>query len=284
MTVTATARYLDALVTDRALIRPPDPTLGADTGVRIGRYSSAETVRILLHCFFRDAPDAIDLTHGDGGFWKPPYPPGLTIVTNNSDPNAPTDLHVDYTATELPDAAYGVGIWDPPHLPHLGATSFLARRYGTVRSTAGFQAMIEDGALEAWRISSVGIIVKLVDAPNGGAYLPLTSWATEALGVLPCYVMHTIGRPTPRRKGELPRVPRNNGADWLVFRKDGRRYPDSIKQYERQQVSRIVGLPSTRRCSMCDTPLGDRRSDAATCSATCRQRASRQRRTHYGLP
>jgi hypothetical protein len=35
--------------------------------------------------------------------------------------------------------------------------------------------MIEAGVAEVWRIASVGIIVRLADFPNGGAYLPLTS-------------------------------------------------------------------------------------------------------------
>ena len=277
MTVTAATSSPAASVTARPAIRPPDPVLGADTGLRIGRYSSAEAVRILLHCFFRDAHTAIDLTYGAGQFWKPPYPPGLTLVTNNIDPTAPTDVHVDYTATGFPDAAYDVAMWDPPHLPHLAPTSFMARRYGTVRSTLRFRAMIDAGAREAWRIAGVGVIVKLADFPNGGAYLPLTSWAYEALGAAPCYVMHTIGRPSPRPAGEVGRVPRNNGADWLVFRKDGPRYPDFVEMYGRQQVSRLAQLVRARRCSMCDSPIGGRRPNAATCSATCRKRAQRQR-------
>jgi hypothetical protein len=273
--VTATVSKIGAGVTDKRLIRPPDPKLGTDTGVRIGSYSSAEALRILLHCFLRDAHTAVDLPYGAGQFWKPPHPPGLTVTTNNIDASTSTDLHVDFTATGLPDAAFGVGIYDPPHLPHLAPTSFMARRYGTVRSSAGFQAMIEAGTLEAWRIASVGIVVKLPDFPNGGAYLPLTSWATEALGVSPCYVMHTVGRPSPRPNGEIGRVPRNNGADWLVFRKDGNRYPDFIMLYERQQMSRIASLESVRRCVICERPLARRWSDTVTCSDACRQRLRR---------
>jgi len=138
--------------------------------------------------------------------------------------------------------------------------------------------MIEAGALEAWRLARVGIVVKLADAPNGGAYLPATSWATETLGVWPVYVLHAIGKPSPRPAGEIARVPRNNGSDWLVFRKDGKRYPDFIKQYEHQEASRLAGLAAFKRCLMCDSPMGDRRSDAATCSGACRQRACRGRR------
>jgi hypothetical protein len=258
------------------VIRPPDPKLGGDVGLRIHRYTSAQATRILLNAFFRDAHTAIDLTHGAGRFWQPPHPPGLTITTNNLDPGAPTDLHVDFTATGLPDGSHDVAIIDPPHLPHLSPTSFMAKRYGTVRSTGGFRSMIEAGAAEAWRIARVGIVVKLADYPNGGAYLPLTSWATERLGVCPVFVMHSEGRPSPRPKGEVGRVPRSNGADWLVFRQDGSRYPDFVKLYERQQASRITSLEPARRCSICDTPLDGRRRDAVTCSDRCRQRACRQ--------
>jgi hypothetical protein len=267
-----------AILPARRLIRPPDPKLDGETGLRIGRYASAQAVRILLHCLFRDASTAVDLTFGAGRFWKPPPPPGLTIVTNNIDPEAETDLHVDFTATGFPDDAYDVGIWDPSHLPHLAPTSFMARRYGTVRSTVGFQTMIEDGVREAWRISRVGILVKLADFPNGGAYLPLTSWAYQTLGAEVGYVMHTVGHPTPRPVGEVSRMPRNNGADWLVFRKDGNRYPDFVKLYERQEVSRLAALAAARRCPMCDIPIGGKRSVAATCSPRCRKRAERRRR------
>jgi hypothetical protein len=277
MAVTATHLADVGPVTAARAIRPPDPKLGADTGLRIGPYSSAEAVRILAHCFFRDALTCIDLTYGAGEFWKAPALPGLTVITNNIDPGASTDLHVDFTATGLPDGAFDLAIIDPPHLPHLAPTAFMARRYGTVRSTSGFRTMIESGVVEAWRIARVGLIVKLADFPNGGAYLPLTSWAADALGVQPCYVMHTVGRPSPRPKGEIPRVPRSNGADWLVFRKGGNRYPDFISLYQRQEASRVANHADARRCAICDTPLGDRRRDAATCSDLCRKQRQRRK-------
>jgi hypothetical protein len=259
------------------MIRPPDPTFEKSTGLRIGRYTSAQAMRLLTHCFFRDAHAVLDLTFGAGNFWKPPVPPGITVTSNNLDRAAPTDLHVDFTATGLADGAFDLVVYDPPHLPHLGERSFMGARFGTVRSTSGFRTMIEAGACEAWRIARVGIVVKLADVPNGGAYLPTTSWATEALGVWPVYVLHAIGRPSPRPADEIARVPRNNGSDWLVFRKDGNHYLDFIKLYERQEASRIAILRQQRRCAICDTPIADRRGDAATCSAECRQRAHRER-------
>src|SRR3954453_8690850 len=110
-------------MTGLRLIRPPDPAFDRGVGVRIGRYTSAQAMRLLAHCYFRDAHSYLDLTYAAGGFWKGTRPQGLTIATNNLDPAARTDLHVDFTATGLADGAYNLVILDPPHLPHLGETS-----------------------------------------------------------------------------------------------------------------------------------------------------------------
>jgi hypothetical protein len=264
------------------LIRPPDPMVDLGKTVRIGRYSSAAATRILLDAFFRDTDTCIDLTWGqNGGCWKGPLPPGLTLVTNNIDPKALTDHHVDFTATGFADRIYGVPLIDPPHLPYLAPTSFMAKRYGTASSRTALWTTIQAGVLEAWRIADVGIIVKLTDFPNGGAFLQLTSWAKDALGVMPCYVMHTHGRPSPRREDEVAELPRNNGADWLVFRRDGgpdvSRYPTFSKRYTRQEASRLAALRKARRCAICDRSIGDRRNGALTCSLACRKALSRRR-------
>jgi len=52
MSVTATAPRASPAVTDRRPIRPPDPQLGTDTGLRIGRYSSVHRAEgeVILTC------------------------------------------------------------------------------------------------------------------------------------------------------------------------------------------------------------------------------------------
>lgn len=265
------------------LIRPPDPLVELGKTVRTGRYSSATATRILLEAVFRDTGLCIDLTWGrNGGCWKGPLPPGLTLVTNNIDPKAPTDHHVDFTATGFADRSFGVPLIDPPHLPYLAPTSFMAKRYGTASTRTALWTMIQAGVLEAWRIADVGIIVKLTDFPNGGAYLQLTSWAKDALGIMPCYVMHTYGRPSPRPKGEVAELPRNNGADWLVFRRDGgpdvSRYPTFSKRYAHQQALQLAAIRDSRRCPNCNEPIGHLRPQAKTCTSACREAIYRQRR------
>src|SRR3954454_9123242 len=175
----------------RALIRRPDPHVpDASTLVRIGgTYSSSMTTRILFHCLYRDAHDCFDATFGHGGCWRHPHPPGLRIVTNNIDSKSSADLHLDFTNTGLPDGCFDVSLWDPPHLPYLGQRAFMRARYGTASSRTALRTSIQDGAREMWRIARIGMIAKISDFPNGGAFLPLSYWLIAALGVAPCYIM-----------------------------------------------------------------------------------------------
>ena len=163
----------------------------------------------------------------------------------------------------------------------LGADSFMRRRDGTVAGAGALRDHLTRGAAESWRITDVVLMVKLTDGPHGGRLQQLTRWVESAIDVPPCgELISTRARPSPRPKGEVARVPPNNSAVWLIFRRDGQdgRYPEFVERYERQQVSQIASLESARRCPMCDSLLSDRRRDAATCSDRCRQAAHRRGR------
>jgi hypothetical protein len=251
------------------LIRPPDPAVTGKT-LRLAPYDSAEATRRYIHYAFRDAHTAIDLTYAHGGFWECPLPPGLAITTSNIDPASGAELHLDFTATGLSDGAYDLAVYDPPHLADCGEASIMGRRFGTVKGTPRLHFLVTAGVREAWRIARVGILVKIADHSHGGRFLALTQWVYDELGADLYFSAHTTRPPLAPHKRQ--RVPLNNGADWLIFRKDGGAHKDFERLYERQELSRVASLGSARRCPMCDTPLNDRRSDAATCSATCRQR------------
>ena len=277
MSVTATAHRVASPVTDRPVIRPPDPAIHGST-LRLAPYDSAEATRRYIDLAFRDAHTAIDLTFAAGCFWKRPNPPGLTITTSNIDPSSAADLHLDFTATGLPDDAYDLAVYDPPHLADLGVDSIMGRRFGTVKGTPGLKLLVTAGVREAWRIARVGIVVKLADHSHGGAFLQLSRWCVQALDVEPYFVAHTYRPPLRDSKWKVQRVPRNNGADWLIFRKDGGRHLDFDRLYDRQQMSRLASLPARRACAMCDSEIGQRRRDAETCSDRCRQASHRRRR------
>lgn len=259
----------------RRLIRPPDPAI-RDITLSPGRYSSAEACRRLVHLAFRDAHTALDLTHAAGGFWKAPAPPGLVVTSNNRDPFSSADLHLDFTATGLGSGSYDLVVYDPPHIADGGTDSIMAGRYGTIATTDGLRELIEAGAREAWRIATVGVIVKVADHHHGGRYLTETAWVQAAIDA-PLYTKLETYRRRPLLcdRHQVEMVPRNNGATYLVFRHAGPRHLSFQRLWERQEASRLAAMRKTRACSMCDMPIGDRRAGALTCSPRCRQRARR---------
>jgi hypothetical protein len=226
------------------MIRPSDPAVRGTTTTFMP-ITSAEAVRRLVHLAFRDAHTALDLTYAHGTFWDDPLPPGLTLSSNDVDPASRADLHVDFTATGLPDGAYDLVVYDPPHLADGGRTGIMAVRFGTIRGVSALRALIEAGAWEAWRLASVGVLVKVADHAHQGEHQALTDWIKAAIPMQPYTVLHTI-RPGFLRDGKHRsiRVPRNNGATWLVFRKRGHRHLDFDRRYARQEARSGKGAPA----------------------------------------
>lgn len=244
-----------------------------------GPYSSAEATRRYIHLAFRDAHTAIDLTAAHGGFWKAPVPPELAITTNNLDPSSRADLHLDFTATGLPDGAFDLAVYDPPHLADLGADSIMGKRFGSALGSDGLDQLVTAGVREAWRIARVGILVKLADSSHGGEFLQLSRWVAEQFDAEPYFVAHTTRPPLEDGKWKVQRVPRSNGAVYLVWRKAGHEHRDFDGLYERQVLR--IDRQKTREqaaqkppkfCARCKKRMpSDRRADAATCSSRCRQ-------------
>lgn len=218
-----------------APIRPPDPAIRGTT-LTYMPIGSADACRRLVHLAFRDCWTAIDLTYAHRGFWRDPLPPGLRVTGNNLDPDAPADLHLDFTATGLPDGAFDLAVYDPPHVADAGAGSIMGRRFGTVKGTASLMALVQAGAVEAWRIARVGVLAKLADSSHGSELLALSDWVKAVIPVRPYAVLHTY-RPLALQDGKwrVERVPRNNGAVYLAFRKTGHKHLSFDHLYARQQ-------------------------------------------------
>jgi fluoride ion exporter CrcB/FEX len=230
-------------------IRPPDPAI-VGTTMTFMSIDSADMTRRLLDLVFRDASSVLDLTYGDGAFWRPPFPPGITLATNNVDPAAATDYHIDFTEIPcpLPRDSYDVVTYDPPHIGDGGANGIMATRYGTVRGTEGLKRMIMCGAVNAMGIAALGIIVKVTDHSHGGQLLLQSDWIKNALEMQPYAVAYTT-RSTFMKDGKhkVQRVPRNNGAVWLAFRKDGHHHRDFERLYARQQPLPPIIFPRRPR-------------------------------------
>lgn len=182
--------------------------------------NSAEAIQRLIALAFPDIYTILDLTYGNGGFWKLGEPENKILVTNNIDPESDTSIHLDFTNTGFPDKVFDLVCYDPPHLADSGESSMLVERYGTIKGTEALKKLVSDGAKEAWRICNIGIIVKIVDYAHGGYMVLLSDVVKEAIPVpLYCY-MHTYRTSFIKdTKHKQQRVPRSNGATYLVFRR-----------------------------------------------------------------
>lgn len=236
------------------VIRPPDPSIVGATLTHMA-IKSDEAVRRLLHLALRDAGSCLDLTYGAGRCWSDPLPPGLSLTTNNIDPDAATDLHLDYRGTGLPDGYRGAVLFDPPHTADNGKTGLFWARYGG--TTKGNLALIQDvvcGALESWRLASVGLVVKVIDASHGHEWVSLSDAVKAVIPVRPYFEMRTIRRvPIKDTKHRVQRVPKNNASVYVVFRKDGHRHIDFDRLYRLGQAQ----------------PWSDLRDEAALGLAEC---------------
>jgi hypothetical protein len=207
------------------------------------------------------------------------------VTSNNLDPRAATDLHLDFTATGLAAGSYDLVVYDPPHVADGGVSGIMTQRYGSIRTTSALRELIEAGAREAWRVSSAGVIVKVTEHHHGGRFLDQSAWIAQALGV-PLYTklstVRTAGLMSSGR-WKAERVPRSNGAVYLVYRHDGPAHIDFDALYRRQEVGEAKRngrqdlLP--KRCPSCFALLDPgRRADAETCTLACRLRLFRARR------
>ena len=207
-------------------LRPLDEVIRDSTTLMYGPYNSEEACRRILQLAFRDAVRIIDLTFAHKGFWNlSKLPPGILLYMNDIDPSADTHSHEDFTNLSFRNNSFDVAVFDPPHVADGGRGSIMGTRFGTIKTTKALENLIQLGAQEAWRISKVGIIVKVTDHSHGGEFLIQSDWVKEVIPVRPYFVMHTY-RSTYVRDGKhrQERVPRSNGATYLVFRKDGHKH------------------------------------------------------------
>jgi hypothetical protein len=219
-------------------IRPPDPVLKGQTAlIYMTETPSHLAVRHLLHLAFRDCVTVLDLTYGAGGFWNDPLPPGITVLRNILDASREAEFHRDYGETGLPASSADLVAFDPPHTADNGEGGHFKQRYGgTVKGNIALMADIRTGVAEAWRLASIGILVKVADSSHGGEYLPESTWVQQEVGRVPYAVIHTV-KPHPilDPKHRVQRVPKSNGAVYLAFRKDSHRHKNWDALYERQE-------------------------------------------------
>lgn len=60
------------------------------------------------------------------------------------------DVLIDFTKLPFADKSFKLVVFDPPHLNNVGASSWMAKKYG--RLTENWQQMIKDGFAECFRV------------------------------------------------------------------------------------------------------------------------------------
>jgi hypothetical protein len=100
----------------------------------------------------------------------------------------------------------------------------MGRRFGTYRS-AELEPAVRAGCREAWRVACLGVVVKVCDQVHGQRFVRMSGWVIDELGE-PYEVVHAVRpRALEDPKWRMPQLSaRNNGATYLVFRKDGSRH------------------------------------------------------------
>lgn len=173
----------------------------------------------ILRVYFPDAETALDATGGAGGFWDGSEPVQVTALY--VDPGRKDGSAGDFRQLEYDADTFDVVLFDPPHLADSSSGAIMAERFGTVPDRE-LEAVICDGCREAWRVSRLGIIVKVTDHVHGQRYVLESDWVRSALEVAPydeVYQVRSGAMIDPKWEEQLSAY--NNGSTYLIFRKDG---------------------------------------------------------------
>lgn len=145
--------------------------------------SSSETIARMIAVLFPDADTVLDLTYGNGGFWRP-MPARLTVTGIDINPGRAKDVVADFTRLPFKDGAFSLSIFDPPYLTDVSksGTSAMGRRFGAYASDLEIEDSIAAGCREAWRVARLGVIVKVSQHTHESRFVDMQGWVREALG------------------------------------------------------------------------------------------------------
>src|SRR5262252_48395 len=159
---------VDAEAPDRPLLRGCGPD-----------WSTGAIVKSIVLVSFPGARMALDVTYGNGNFWSEGAP--IPVTGHDMDEARAPDGVMDFTDLKYDDATWDVVSFDPPHLADGGEDSVMTGRFGTVATQAALDDLIIDGVREAWRVCSMGVIVKVTNHVHGQTFQYEQALIEEAL-------------------------------------------------------------------------------------------------------
>ena len=145
---------------------------------------NAEMLRDILTLYAKPGDHILDMTYGNGAFWRGTDTKQYTLVTNDLHKKA--DHHFDFRRIGLPDESFNLIVLDPPYVhgsqtikkslgdaygsrPNgigriRGGELVLRTNWGTKRmpmNAAAITKLYKHGAAEAWRLLKPGGILVL---------------------------------------------------------------------------------------------------------------------------
>ena len=180
-------------------------------------------VRQMVNVFFPDAITCLDSTYGEGNFWSGSSP--VKVTAHDLDEQRAPDGVMDFTRLSYDDATFDLVVFDPPHLADGGDESVMAGKFGTVATQEALEELITNGAREAWRVSRLGIVVKITDHVHGHTFQDMAMLVCDALATWPYDKVHQVRDHAfidPSWGEQCSAY--SNGSTYLIFRKGDQRH------------------------------------------------------------
>jgi hypothetical protein len=188
-------------------------------------HTNAEATAGLLRVIFPDATTVLDTTYGKGMFWRGSLA-DVHVTSMDRNPARRTDVVADFTRLPFRDGAFDVAIFDPPYQWDMGQKgSIIGKLFGTYTSEAHARETVQLGAREAWRVSRLGVLVKVQNYIHSSRLVHMTRWVEDAI---PSPLYDELHLVNPRKLivpswGEQASVYRNHST-FLAFRHGDQRH------------------------------------------------------------
>lgn len=193
--------------------------------------TNADLFPDILELYARAGASIVDLTYGEGVFWKKVDKSLYSVLTNDINPNKGKNSY-DFQRLPYIDDSFDCVIFDPPYIPNHKTDSVikdsLSDRYGLdaiprMRNVEEVYEVYQRGMAEAQRIlKPEGImIVKCMDQVDGGKNKFLHCWIhdhAQWIGLIAEDLFIMARKASPMRHTHQIHARKNHSYFW-VFRK-----------------------------------------------------------------
>lgn len=145
--------------------------------------TSSQVISALIGILFQDAVTAYDSTYGFGGFWEN-RPEGLTVYGGDLEPAlSPSGRAVDFTDLPFEADTFDLGVFDPPYQTDMGKDrpSVMGTRFSHYPTVVELEDAVRRGTREIWRVSRLGVIIKVQDYNHGNRKVWMSEWVRDTL-------------------------------------------------------------------------------------------------------